>query len=129
MAWSRPSFVLDHLDYSSLRIVLPTFIQVWVTVFCVAVPRIEKWFDNAVYLMQVLGFICSPGGLPIFMNIILAVTCFLAILFDWLCALIALAISTKLRGWPLRDQVADSLIREGVYGGPDLHRKIFGSQS
>ncbi|GEQ68180.1 hypothetical protein JCM33374_g1847 [Metschnikowia sp. JCM 33374] len=113
VSWIRPGYLIDHLDYPSLRQVLPTFLQVWVTVVLSVVPRTSAWIGNATYLMQILGFICPVGGFSVCINVILAISCFSAMVIGWLFTVVALAIATAIRGWPTDQDIVDELIREG----------------
>ncbi|KAM9936603.1 hypothetical protein OXX80_003835 [Metschnikowia pulcherrima] len=114
MLWLRPAYLLDHLNYRSFKIILPTFLQVWVTVILAVIPRTGAWFGAASYLMQILGFICASGGLSVCLNIILALACFCAVVIGWLFPLVALAIGTRIRGWPTQQSIAQELIAEGI---------------
>lgn len=111
--WLRPAYLFDHFDYPSLKVVLPTFIQVWVSVILAIVPRTAMWFGNASYLMQILGFICAAGGLLVSINFILAISCFIAMLIGWLFVVISLAIATTIRGWSTVQHLSEALITEG----------------
>lgn len=110
----RPAYFLDHLDYDSFKVVCCTFVQVWVTVILLVVPRTSHWFGNAAYLMQILGFIVTAGGFPVFLNLYISVLCFVYFLVAWLMTVVALAITSHLRGWPSTEQLVADLILEGV---------------
>lgn len=110
----RPDWLFDHRDYASLKVILPTFFQIWVTVIFCVIPKTSHWIGNAAYLLQIIGFICSSGGLLISINVILSFVCFAYCVAAWLFAVVALAITSKIRGWPSVESIAQLLIEEGA---------------
>lgn len=110
----RPDWILDHKDYNSFKLMLPTFFQVWTTVFISVIPATSHWVGNAAYLFQIIGFICASGGLLVSINIVLSVVCLVWALVGWLFAIVALAITTKIRGWPTVESILNELIAEGT---------------
>lgn len=109
----RPDWILDHMDYRSFKLVLPTFVQVWVTVILCVIPATSHWIGAAAYLLQIIGFICANGGMLVSLNVTVSIACFVMTLIGWLFAIVALAISTKIRGWPLVEDIAQQLVAEG----------------
>lgn len=108
-----PAWFLDHLNRASLKTILPTFIQVWLTVIISVIPATSHWIGTACYLLQIVGFICASGGLLVSLNILLSLVCFLYAVVGWLFVVVALAIATRIRGWPSTDSVAKILIDDG----------------
>lgn len=110
----RPDYFLDHLDYDSFKIVTQTFIQVWASVFLSIVPKTSHWIGNAAYLMQIMGFIASCGGQPIYINTTVSIGCVLYCLAAWLHCVIAMAITSRIRGWKPPEYYIAELINEGI---------------
>ena len=109
----RPDYFLDHLDYESFKVVFRTWVQLWVTVILMVVPKTSNWIGNAAYLMQIMGFIVVSGGTLIVLNVFLSLICFFYVIASWLFATIALLISNRLRGSITPDELADLLIQDG----------------
>lgn len=110
----RPGWFLDNLRVGSLRVILPTFLQVWVLVFLVVIPRVGTWMGQANYLLQIVGFVSASGGLSVSINVIMSFACFFAFLIGWVFAVVAMAICGSIRGWPSLQQISQDLISEGL---------------
>ncbi|CUM49286.1 uncharacterized protein AC631_04429 [Debaryomyces fabryi] len=109
----RPGYFLDHLDYESFKVVLRTWVQIWVTVVLMVIPRVGNWMGNASYLMQIVGFIIVAGGTLIVFNASFTIICFFYVMVSWLFATIALLISNRLRGSITPEDLAKLLIQDG----------------
>lgn len=122
VAFFWPSWFLDHLDYQSLKIVLPTFLLVWTTVFIGVVDNSARWLGGSSFLFQVLGFIAAPGGMLVILNVVLAIACILYACFAWLVVTVTMAITARIRGWPTTSQIAEMLISEGTCSRENVSR-------
>lgn len=110
----RPDYILKHLDYKSFKIVLRTWVMIWVTTVLLTVPRTGIWLGNAAYISQVIGFIVTAGGKSVIMCWYTSITCSLAAVIGWLFGIISQVISARMRGFPLQELIARALIEEGA---------------
>lgn len=109
----RPAYFLDHLDYESFKVVSRTWVQLWVTVILMVIPKSGNWIGNAAYLMQIVGFIIAAGGTLIVLNVFLSILCFSYVMVSWLFATIALLITNRLRGSITPEDLIKLLIQDG----------------
>ncbi|PSK39124.1 hypothetical protein C7M61_002437 [Candidozyma pseudohaemuli] len=109
-----PDWLLGHLTIRDVKMVLQTWVQVWTTVFLCIVPKTEKWFGQACYLFQILGFIMANGGFSSVINVTVALACCVYACCSWLVVTICSAITTHLRGWPTQEELIQELISDGV---------------
>lgn len=109
----KPDWILNHTDWQSFKVAIRTFLQVWPTVIIAVVPTSANWTGNASYLPQITGFICPSGGRLVALTLVMAFACFVCCLFGWTIAVISLAITTKIRGWPTSASIAQMLIEDG----------------
>lgn len=114
--WSsiRPNFFLDHLDYTSFKVVFTTWFQVWLSVILLVVPATSEWLGAAAYLFQILGFLAVCGGQSVIVNTIVTLLSLMFVVGSWLFAVIAQLIGNRIRGSPSVNDVAKELINEGV---------------
>lgn len=119
-AYFRPAYILDHLDRRSWKTVIVTWLQVWLTVILLVVPRTSHWMGTAAYLLQVMGFVGAAGGNLVIINVLMACASLSFSLFAWLVATISMAITTHLRGWPTPETLATQLVSEGVCNRANL---------
>lgn len=109
----RPGHILNHLDYASFKIAFRTWVQIWSTVILVIIPKTVTWIGFAPYLMQIFGFITALGGLLIIHSSYISITSFFYLMVSWLNVTIALAITSKLRGWKSKEDLVRLLISDG----------------
>lgn len=100
LASFKPDYILQHLDYNSFKIVLRTWVQIWSSVVIIMASRSASWFGNSRYLFQIIGFIAVSGGSPIIVSIYSTLLCALYVCFGWSIAVVATAISWRIRGMP-----------------------------
>lgn len=110
----QPDWFLKHLNYASFKVILPTFLQSWATVFVLVVDDSLYWMGSAPFLLQIFGFVLASGGLSVCINVVLALVCMVYISFSWLIVTICMAITTRIRGWPTQESVAMDLITQGI---------------
>lgn len=115
-----PDWILEHRDWISFKTILPTFFQVWATVFILVVNKAALWMGRAPFILQIFGFVLSSGGLSVSINTILALVCMVYVCYAWLIATICFAITAKIRGWPTKQSIAEQLIAEGTCSASNI---------
>lgn len=111
---AKPEYLTKHLDYGLFKVAFRTWLQVWLSVIICVVPKSRQWVGLAAYLFQIIGFICASGGTSFMFNLAMSLMCLVYILIGWLHGIIALAITTRMRGNLTTKEYAESLIREGI---------------
>jgi Putative ER transporter, 6TM, N-terminal len=110
----RPYFVLDHLDWDSLKPIIRTFVQFWVSIVFMEITAVDTWLGNAPYLVIIVSVILASGQLPIIVAIILPVLSLVAVLFCLAVSVVVLAINNRILGFPSQESVAIQLVTEGI---------------
>jgi hypothetical protein len=112
--WLRPGYVIDHMDKESFLTILPTWVQVWVSILIMIIPSSSNWLGQTVYLMPLFAIIEVSGGFSVMLNIVLSLAVLVFVMVAWVHVLIAQAIAWHIRGQPTQADVVRQLIIDGV---------------
>lgn len=63
--YARPGWFFDHLNIASLKIVLRSWIGVWIGFLLMMIPAFNDWCGSAPYLLPVVAVIVPAGSMPI----------------------------------------------------------------
>jgi hypothetical protein len=115
-AWdvARPGWLLDHLDFAGFKVIVRTWILVWVGFVLGDIPSSSNWLGTAAYLTSIIGFVLAPGGQPYIMATIISLACLIFVLIGWTHGIIASAITTSIRGNPTSTDIAKQLVEAGI---------------
>ncbi|ODV78175.1 uncharacterized protein CANTADRAFT_91602 [Suhomyces tanzawaensis NRRL Y-17324] len=113
LEYYRPFYILDHLTYKDSKVVLRSWVQVFVGVVLATVPRTSRWIGNATYLMQIMSFIAVSGGKLVQASFNENFVVVLFAVISWLFEVVSLKICNRLRGGITHHQVTQALIDEG----------------
>lgn len=93
-----PAFFLSHWRKpESLKIVLRSWLVAWVSVVLMIIPESHAWFGNASFLLLIVAFVLPPGGKSISDVFIHSILIFTGLIYAWLHAFIAQAVSMHIR--------------------------------
>lgn len=109
----RPTYITQHLDYKSFKVAFRTWVQVWVSVVLIIIPRSVRWFGNGAYILQIVGFICVAGGTSIVINIQGSLICAFYTLAAWMTSIIAMKITHAIRGYPSKQDMIEIIVQGG----------------
>jgi hypothetical protein len=110
----RPYFILDHLDWKSLKPVIRTFVQFWVSFVLLEISAVNEWMGSAAYLITAAAVIMASGQMSIIFATIVPLTVMAGVVFSLAIGTVVLAINNRIRGFPSEESIALELIQQGV---------------
>jgi hypothetical protein len=110
----RPYFVIDHLDWGSLKPIIRTLVQFWVAIVLMEITAVNAWLGNAAYLTIIISIVVASGQLPVIMAFVLPLTSLVGVVFAFAVSVVVLAINNRIRGFPSEESVAVELIHAGI---------------
>lgn len=112
--WARPNYLLDHFDKDSIKTVIPTWIQVWVSGVIMIIPTSGQYMSIVGFLLPLFAIIEASGGLSVSLNFYLSIAVVLFALVGWVHCLVAQAIAWQIRGRPTEAQIVEQVIAQGL---------------
>ncbi|RCK54439.1 Uncharacterized protein C57A7.05 [Candida viswanathii] len=109
-----PNYILNHLDYTSFKTVSRSWCHVWSLCILTIVPLTSSWLGSAPYLTLIMGFISISGGSSIIMNTLTSLSAFAGLIIALIHHVIKSKIINDIHGGITAEQLAQSLIEEGL---------------
>lgn len=109
-----PDYVLKHLNYNSLKVVLQSWAQIFSAAILTIVPKTSNWLSGAPYLALIVSFIGISGGTSIIQNVLIALAMLIGVLISFVHHVVRSKIINDLHGGITQLQLVQNLINEGV---------------
>jgi hypothetical protein len=110
----RPGWLMNNLTYNGFKVIVRTWIAIWVGFVLADVPSSAIWIGQATYLTSIVAAIIGPGGHPYIIALVINLSALVFVLVGWVHAIIASAITTSIRGNPTQIDAVEQLIAAGV---------------
>ncbi|CAN6612392.1 hypothetical protein TRVA0_005S00980 [Trichomonascus vanleenenianus] len=130
IGYFRPYFILDFLDYKSLRIIAKSWIKAWVCLLLMVIPKTGEWLGSSSYQLVIYSFVMPSGSFSIAQSVMYGLIVVVGAIFGWIHAIVASGIASAINGNRTEEDFMEELIERGVCQvGPELQdcfeRKIF----
>lgn len=110
----RPYWILDFLDWKSIKIVIRTWVAVWVAAILTIVPKSGQWLGQAAFLIILFQFMLACGGFSIITSLFVSVLIMAFSMFGFLHSVIAMAVAARVRGNHDKTYYIQQVVQEGL---------------
>lgn len=109
-----PDYVLQHLDYKSLKVVIQSWSQLFPSMILSIVPKTSNWLSGAPYLTLIVSFIGIAGGTSIIQNVLIDLAMLIGVLISFVHHVVRTKIINDLHGGITQQELVENLIAEGA---------------
>lgn len=109
-----PDYVLQHLDYKSLKVVIQSWSQLFPSMILSIVPKTSNWLSGAPYLTLIVSFIGIAGGTSIIQNLLIDLAMLIGVLISFVHHVVRTKIINDLHGGITQQELVENLIAEGA---------------